>query len=238
MYNKIIFSIFFSIFFQFQIFSQINYLQNSFGRVDYVRNVNMMFKDADINLYFNYDEQPYYYNDYKEGIVYLNQKNDIPIYVNKMKLDLYKNTILFKDDKNIDRIVNQSVKKVIFIDDTISKKIISNFEWIEMNDFKGFAEIMNEGNVQIKLYTKYVFQDRYYKPMEGYVNPTFNKFNYYIISNKINAKTGILKKVNLKSLQEYINLNNEDYIFIKQNKLKLNEIKDIVILLNYLNQKK
>ena len=204
------------------------------GSITILKENGLNFKDKKINKYQDIEGDPYYINEYKNALIYLDSNKKKPIFVAKAKIDLFANEFIYEDENNNLLTPTSNIFEINFIDNLINKKLLFKFEYVSINNKINVVRTYNNGKIKLQEQIKISLKDGTYNPMEGNLpKQRFIKTNYFYIN--INSQLNYISKLNFKNINNILHLNNEiiNWLNVKNN--KLNTIDKIIEFLIYYN---
>lgn len=159
-----------------------------------------------------------------------------------VKLNLYTNEVYFKNAAGEVRVPNKGlVTKILFYGTDTSRQVMAVFEnnlpnIAETNpnaENPSYVQVMNNGEVQLLKYIKmqFITADSLFGTMKRYY---FSDRVFYFLNTKY-GQTFKLKKLNIESVTDQLNLDSGEREWIRKNQLSLKKEEEVVEFLNYLN---
>lgn len=202
------------------------------NQINIIKENGLYFKNRPINSYEELDGNPYFYDNFKEALITLN--NNKQIYINKGNIDLFSNEFIYEDENKNILTPNIDVLEVTFIDNFETRKSVNKFEYVLFNNKKYLVKVYNNGTIKLLENIKISIKDGIYSPLEGNIpKKKFIKTSYFYLIN--NNQLNYLNKLNFNNIHEILKFNNKTIEWLNKNKNKLNSKDKIIEFLNYYN---
>lgn len=202
------------------------------NQINIIKENGLYFKNRPINSYEELDGNPYFYDNFKEALITLN--NNKQIYINKGNIDLFSNEFIYEDENKNILTPNIDVLEVTFIDNFETRKSVNKFEYVLFNNKKYLVKVYNNGTIKLLENIKISIKDGIYSPLEGNIpKKRFIKTSYFYLIN--NNQLNYLNKLNFNNIHEILKFNNKTIEWLNKNKNKLNSKDKIIEFLNYYN---
>ena len=182
--------------------------------------------------YSEIDGNPYMYEDFVEGKVYMKNGD---IFSASLRYDVNADQVQFKANDNIYVLINQEqIKKVEMGDKNFvySDYLVSKGE--KGPDGSGYFIVLADGKYKLLARKNMRIQDP--TPSKGFLEPKPAKFIMQSDTYYIKSEDG--KAVRVKSKADLVELfaGNEDVsYFLETNKIKVNRLEDLIKVVNFCN---
>jgi hypothetical protein len=188
--------------------------------------------------YADISGSPYWNNDWDAAILIFN--NDKGVKLQKAKLNLYTNELLYFDATGTQLAVeNKIVKRVIFFKGQDTSKITGAFlslPNVEENSEYGYFQVLNDGSLQLLKLNKVSVHTSEYDPISGRNDHNFiTKSAYYIKGIGIFSKLQALSEAGVAAA---LTFTSDMRIWLSNQKNRLKSEADVIAFLNYCNTAK
>ncbi|MFT4831449.1 MAG: hypothetical protein ACI815_001097 [Psychroserpens sp.] len=171
------------------------------------------------------------FEDFKNGEIYINEELKLK---NKLRYNAYRNEIqILQPDETFNVLLKRS-----YMSAKIDDRTYALLTYLDNQNLKktGYFNPLNEGEL-VLLFKPEIILKQGKEPETGYDRYRAPKYiennSYYIKKGEENAKkTKLTKRSIFKNLKKH---KEDANIFIKENKLNLRNVDDVVLLLNYYN---
>lgn len=204
------------------------------NNMQFIKENGLSFKPVSDNPYEDIEGSPFFIDSFKEAVILLNTPDSKPIYLPKAKINLYTNEVIYQDENNKILTPSIEVKTIYFIDNLQSRKILYQFDYLNLNNKNYFVRTLNAGKYKLTQQYNLSFKEREVKPMLGMIPAKFSKQLHYWVSTNINEYMPI-SKISYKNVSNIIKLTDANIAWLKKENNRLDSQKSLIDFLNYLN---